>query len=142
MKNKLKLIAYVLLVLFLGVCTGIIVRGTEIPFHWNVKGEIDSVGSCWNVLLLVVLEVLTFWMLAFLQSHPKYCNYPRTFNNQAKAMEIMGDILGWLNVTTTMTMLYMAVSIYVGKLSLVILFGIWAAFIVLLIFKTRRLNRC
>lgn len=57
-------------------------------------------------------------------------------------MEIMGDILGWLNVTTTMTMLYMAVSIYVGKLSLVILFGIWAAFIVLLIFKTRRLNRC
>lgn len=57
-------------------------------------------------------------------------------------MEIMGDILGWLNVTTTMTMLYMAVSIYVGKLSFVILFGIWAAFIVLLIFKTRRLNRC
>lgn len=57
-------------------------------------------------------------------------------------MEIMGDILGWLNVTTTMTMLYMAVSIYVGKLSFVILSGIWAAFIVLLICKTRRLNRC
>lgn len=135
------ILSWLFLVMFLIVCVGIIIKGGEVPLHWNIKGKIDSIGSCWNVVVLAIIEIVVFVGLIFLQKNPQYCNIPYELQNREKADSIIKEIIGWLNTCMALTMLIIAISIYLGKISFVSLLIVWSVFTWIFICKIKEVKR-
>ena len=66
MKKQIKEIPSILfLMISFGVAIRVMTEGKEeVPLHWNARGEIDSWGDPWTIILLpvIALDALPIWI--------------------------------------------------------------------------------
>ena len=62
MKKQIKEIPSILfLTISFGVAIRVMTEGKEeVPLHWNARGEIDSWGDPWTIILLPVIALATY----------------------------------------------------------------------------------
>ena len=87
MKKQIKEIPSILfLMISFGVAIRVMTGGKEeVPLHWNVRGEIDSWGDTWTIVLLPVIALALYGLLTLLQRRPQWYNYPCKITDKAGA---------------------------------------------------------
>lgn len=70
MKKQIKEIPSILfLMISFGVAIRVMTEGKEeVPLHWNVRGEIDSWGDTWTIVLLPVIALALYGL------YSPFCN--------------------------------------------------------------------
>lgn len=81
-------------ILFLTISFGVAIRvmtegKEEVPLHWNARGEIDSWGDTWTIVLLPVIALALYGLLTLLQRRPQWYNYPCKITDEAGAYKLM-----------------------------------------------------
>lgn len=81
-------------ILFLTISFGVAIRvmtegKEEVPLHWNARGEIDSWGDTWTIVLLPVIALALYGLLTLLQRRPQWYNYPCKITDKAGAYKLM-----------------------------------------------------
>ncbi|GHV35887.1 hypothetical protein FACS1894178_6390 [Bacteroidia bacterium] len=56
-------------------------KNIKIPIHYNLLGEIDGWGSRNFLFFLPVIAVLLYGLFLFVESYPKFINYPFSTKN-------------------------------------------------------------
>ena len=79
MKKQIKEIPSILfLMISFGVAIRVMTGGKEeVPLHWNVRGEIDSWGDTWTIVLLPVIALALYGLLTLLQQ--THVGYDRSY---------------------------------------------------------------
>ena len=85
MKKQIKEIPSILfLMISFGVAIRVMTGGKEeVPLHWNVRGEIDSWGDTWTIVLLPVIALALYGLLTLLQRRPQWYNYCLLYTSDA-----------------------------------------------------------
>ena len=93
MKKQIKEIPSILFrTISFGVAIRVMTEGKEeVPLHWNARGEIDSWGDTWTIVLLPVIALALYGLLSLLQRRPQWCNYPCKIIDKAGAYKLMSD---------------------------------------------------
>ena len=86
MKKQIKEIPSILfLMISFGIAIRVMTGGKEeVPLHWNVRGEIDSWGDTWTIVLLPVIALALYGLLTLLQRWPQWCNAVCGANHRAE----------------------------------------------------------
>lgn len=100
MKKQIKEIPSILfLMISFGIAIRVMTGGKEeVPLHWNVRGEIDSWGDTWTIVLLPVIALALYGLLTLLQRWPQWCNYPCKITDKAGAYKLMSGMIGHINL--------------------------------------------
>lgn len=53
---------------------------SEVPAHYNAAGEVDRLGSKWELLILSGVGLLLLLMMQLFEKFPEWHNYSRKFN--------------------------------------------------------------
>lgn len=109
MKKQIKEIPSILfLMISFGVAIRVMTEGKEeVPLHWNARGEIDSWGDPWTIILLPVIALALYGLLTLLQRRPQWCNYPCKITDKAGAYKLMSGMIGHIK-NLVMLLLYYA----------------------------------
>ena len=96
MKKQIKEIPSILfLMISFGVAIRVMTEGKEeVPLHWNARGEIDSWGDPWTIILLPVIALALYGLLTLLQRRTQWCNYPCKITDKAGAYKLMSGMIG------------------------------------------------
>lgn len=114
MNRLLKLIS-VLLIVGQGIITMLIlVNKSTIPTHWGITGDVDSTGSRYVSLLLVVISIACYLSFCFLDKHPEWHNYPKKFVDRAQANMYLSRF-AWMTLTGSLLLFsYLNIMMYLG----------------------------
>ena len=52
----------------------------QVPGHYNAQGEVDRMGSKFELLLLPGIGLFMIFFIQFFERHPELHNYPQRFN--------------------------------------------------------------
>ena len=52
----------------------------QVPGHYNAQGEVDRMGSKFELLLLPGIGLFMLILMQFFERHPEMHNYPQRFN--------------------------------------------------------------
>lgn len=68
---------------------------SEVPMHYNAKGEIDRYGSKWETIILPFISVFLWVMCYFIEKHPSLMNIPKklTKENEKEIFTISTHLL-------------------------------------------------
>lgn len=83
----------------------------EVPLHWNVRGEIDSWGDTWTIVLLPVIALALYGLLTLLQRRPQWYNYPCKITDKAGAYKLMSGMLGHIKNFVMLLFLYITLAV-------------------------------
>lgn len=86
---------------------------TEIPLHFNARGEIDRWGEPWTALLLPAIALVLYGLLTWFQHHPRNCNYPVeiTDENREQVYRRMSRIICHIKVLVMALFLYITLGV-------------------------------
>lgn len=51
----------------------------QVPAHYNAQGEVDRLGSKWELLILPTVSLFLLLFLQVLEKYPEWHNYPKKF---------------------------------------------------------------
>lgn len=113
MKKQIKEIPSILfLMISFGVAIRVMTGGKEeVPLHWNVRGEIDSWGDTWTIVLLPVIALALYGLLTLLQRRPQWYNYPCKITDKAGAYKLMSGMLGHIKNFVMLLFLYITLAV-------------------------------
>ena len=113
MKKQIKEIPSILfLMISFGIAIRVMTGGKEeVPLHWNVRGEIDSWGDTWTIVLLPVIALALYGLLTLLQRWPQWCNYPCKITDKAGAYKLMSGMIGHIKNLVMLLFLYITLSV-------------------------------
>lgn len=122
MMNKVLTFVSVAFVVIQSILAIIIVfGGGVVPTHWNIFGETDAYSNAYDIIILLIINVLSFVLLLWLSNHPEFCNFPRPFRNKEVAHKNMTRMLRWLGLYVSAIFLYITIGVLTGSLSIAIL---------------------
>ena len=112
-------------ILFLTISFGVAIRvmtggKEEVPLHWNARGEIDSWGDTWTIVLLPVIALALYGLLSLLQRRPQWCNYPCKIIDKAGAYKLMSGMMGVAQVIELNTFVLLLVALAIPFIIVVI----------------------
>lgn len=107
----------------------IILKGNQIPLHWDICEKIDSYGSAWNIVILVLLNIFLNVVFHWLKRHPEFCNFPRPFKNRDIAFRNMSNLIQWIGFYVSLLFLYLTVGILFHRIWIWCFFTLIIAFI-------------
>lgn len=113
MKKQIKEIPSILfLMISFGVAIRVMTEGKEeVPLHWNARGEIDSWGDPWTIILLPVIALALYGLLTLLQRRPRWCNYPCKITDKAGAYKLMSGMIGHIKNLVMLLFLYITLAV-------------------------------
>lgn len=113
MKKQIKEIPSILfLMISFGVAIRVMTEGKEeVPLHWNARGEIDSWGDPWTIILLPVIALALYGLLTLLQRRPQWCNYPCKITDKAGAYKLMSGMIGHIKNLVMLLFLYITLAV-------------------------------
>lgn len=78
MRKQIKEIPSILfLMISFGVAIRVMTEGKkEVPLHWNARGEIDSWGDTWTIVLLPVIALALYGYSPFCNVDPNGVTIP------------------------------------------------------------------
>lgn len=103
----------------------IIIENKTIPTHWNLLGEVDEYGSSINILIITIINILSFISLTFLSNHPEICNFPSPYKNKKIAFKKMSNLI---------TLIKLFISVIFFYITLSCLFNIFNVYFLIIIF--------
>lgn len=78
----------------------------EIPMHWNAKGEVDSIGSKWNMLWVGFMPLAIYFLLYLIPKiDPKKENFKthaKTYNITMLSIILFMVLVNWMVVISAM----------------------------------------
>lgn len=85
----------------------------EVPLHFNAQGEVDRWGAASTALLLPAIALGLYGLLTWVQSHPKWCNYPVeiTDANREPVYRQMSRIVYRIKVLVMALFLYLTLGV-------------------------------
>lgn len=85
----------------------------EVPLHFNARGEVDRWGAASTALLLPAIALGLYGLLTWVQSHPKWCNYPVeiTDANREPVYRQMSRIVYRIKVLVMALFLYLTLGV-------------------------------
>ena len=113
MRKQIKEIPSILfLMISFGVAIRVMTEGKkEVPLHWNARGEIDSWGDTWTIVLLPVIALALYGLLTLLQRRPQWCNYPCKITDKAGAYKLMSGMIGHIKNLVMLLFLYIMLAV-------------------------------
>lgn len=116
----------------------------QVPAHFNGAGEVDRLGSKWELIVLPLIAIIMTPFLAFLEKHPEWHNYMNLtedniefqYKNSRMLLNVVKNesvlFLAYISVQSSQVSLGNASSLGFGFLPtfIIILFGSMAFFIV------------
>ncbi|MBD7984133.1 DUF1648 domain-containing protein [Sporosarcina sp. Sa2YVA2] len=116
----------------------------QVPAHFNGAGEVDRLGSKWELIILPLIAIIMTPFLAFLEKHPEWHNYMNLtedniefqYKNSRMLLNVVKNesvlFLAYISVQSSQVALGNASSLGFGFLPtfIIILFGSMAFFIV------------
>ena len=107
MKKQIKEIPSILfLMISFGVAIRVMTEGKEeVPLHWNARGEIDSWGDPWTIILLPVIALALYGLLTL------WCNYPCKITDKAGAYKLMSGMIGHIKNLVMLLFLYITLAV-------------------------------
>ena len=102
MKKQIKEIPSILfLMISFGVAIRVMTEGKEeVPLHWNARGEIDSWGDPWTIILLPVIALALYGLLTLLQ-----------ITDKAGAYKLMSGMIGHIKNLVMLLFLYITLAV-------------------------------
>ena len=85
----------------------------EVPLHFNAQGDVDRWGAASTALLLPAIALGLYGLLTWVQSHPKWCNYPVeiTDANREPVYRQMSHIVGRIKTLVMALFLYLTLGV-------------------------------
>lgn len=108
---------------------------TQVPAHFNGAGEVDRLGSKWELIILPLVAIIMTPLLAFLEKHPEWHNYMNLTDDNIEFQYKNSRML--LNVVKNESVLFLAyISVQSSQVALgnasSLGFGFLPAFIIIL----------
>lgn len=114
----------------------------RIPMHFNAAGDITREGSKYELIIVLVLEIIINGILALVTRYPSIWNTPCTVNkeNQEMAYQLTKDLLLWLQVCMqTIFILIIAGVAFPNSNAIMFLWGVTGFIVILLVYYIVRL---
>lgn len=105
----------------------------EIPMHFNIKGEVDRLGSKVSIFFIPGIAFITILPMLFLSKYPHTFNYPVKIdeNNAKKEYSLARSLMIQMTLAISIILLYVTVMVIYSAFNATTLLRNWDIIIIL-----------
>lgn len=119
----------------------IVMLRDEIPTHWNFYGEVDSYGTPYLIMVLVLSSLFIWVICSFFKKNPQYSNLPTKVKNKEVAYELIGKLLDWIVLISIILMTYLTACVFMERLYIWVMCTIGVVFLYIIVLYANKLSK-
>ena len=141
MNRLIKVLIYLSLIAQMVLTCLIICTKDIVPLHWNYKGDVDSMGSPYMMLVLLVVSVGIVVLLENLKRKPELNRLPANIKDYELAYNYTIKMLDYIELIITLIMTYICVSVYIGEMFVSIIYLLSACLLLICAYYKIKISR-